>query len=42
VSPQRWLPVRIGFDQTGIDREAFAAHQTFGHAPAHNRLEDMT
>ncbi len=36
------LPVGIGLDQAGIDREAIAADQPFGHAALDHRLEHLT
>lgn len=35
------LAIGVGADQAGIDREALAADQPFGHAAAHRRLEHL-
>ena len=35
------LPVSIGLDHAGVDREAFAANQSLGHAALHGRLEHL-
>jgi len=35
------LPVGIGLPDTGIDREAFAPHQTLTHAAAHYAFEHV-
>ena len=35
------LTVGIGLDQAGVHREALAAHQPLGYAPAYDSLEDV-
>ncbi len=35
------LPVGVGLDQAGVDREAVAAHEPLRHAAAHHLLEEM-
>ena len=37
----RPLTVDIGSDEAGIDRKAFAANQTFGHAARNRHLEQL-
>lgn len=36
------LLIGVGFNQTGVCRKALAAHQAFGDAPCHSRLEQVT
>jgi hypothetical protein len=35
------LAVGVGGDQAGVDGEALAADQAFGHAAAHDGLEQL-
>ena len=41
LSRHRALLVGVGGDQTGIDRKAFTAHQTFAQASLHDGLEQV-
>jgi hypothetical protein len=36
------LLVGVGLDQTRINGKPFPTYQTFGHAAAHHRSEDLT
>jgi hypothetical protein len=42
ISGRSLAAVRIGLNETGVDREGFAAHQPFGHAEMQKQVEDVT